>query len=94
MTEEEVAPQLIPFLQMERQVSSNALVTTMRDRAAVNSLALTIVHVVFPGLLDVGCFSYTIDNAGNNFKTQTLNEFVRPGLSSSLIVLSSTSLDR
>ena len=75
-----VARQLIPVLQMECQVPSNALVATMHDRASVNTVAMTILHVVFPGLLDIGCFSHTIDNAGNHFNTPTLNEFTSPWL--------------
>ena len=50
MTGEEVARQLRSVLQMECQVPSNALVATMHDTASVNTVALTILHVVSPGL--------------------------------------------
>ena len=65
----EVARQLISVLQMECQVPSNALVATMHDRASVNNLAMTILSIVFPHLLDIGCFSHTIDIAGDRFNT-------------------------
>ena len=47
----------------------------MRDGAAVNNVAMRTLAVVYPKLLDVGCFSHTIDRVGQHFKTHILSEF-------------------
>ena len=40
----------------------------MRDRAAVNNVAMRTLAVVYSKLLDVRCFSHTIDRVGQHFK--------------------------
>ena len=52
----------------------------MRDRAAVNSVAMRTVKVLYPNSLDIGCFSHTIDNAGRHFHPPVLDKFVRSWL--------------
>ena len=47
----------------------------MRDRAAVKNVAMRTLAVVYSKLLDVGCFSHTIDRVGQHFKTPILSEF-------------------
>ena len=47
----------------------------MRDRAAINNVAMRTLAVVYSKLLDVGCFSHTIDRVGQHFKTPILSEF-------------------
>ena len=37
------------------------LLAAMRDRASVNDVAIRTLKVVYPALLDVGCFSHTLD---------------------------------
>jgi len=49
------------------------LIAAMHDRASVKMLS---VHVVYSSILDIGCFSHTLDNAGGKFNTPTLNEFL------------------
>ena len=49
----------------------------MRDRASVNSVAMCTLSIVFPNVLDVGCFSHTLDHVGENFKTPILDEFFK-----------------
>ena len=39
----------------------------MHDRASVNDAAMRIVKVIYPNLLDVGCFSHTLDLVGEHF---------------------------
>jgi len=34
---------------------------------------MSFVSVMYPSILDIGCFSYTLDN---EFNTPTLNEFL------------------
>ena len=48
----------------------------MRDCAAVNGIAIRTLQVVYPNVLDVGCFSHTIYNMGQRFSTPTLDKFM------------------
>ena len=59
----------------EYSIGSSYLVATMRDRASVNDAAMRTVTIVYPHLLDVGCFSDTLDLVGEHFHTPTLSEF-------------------
>ena len=47
----------------------------MRDRASSNGVAMKTVKVLYPNLVDIGCFSHTIDQVGENFHTPILHEF-------------------
>lgn len=51
----------------------------MRDRASENDVALKMLSVVYPGLLDVGCFSHAMDLVGSRFSAPTLENFVSSG---------------
>ena len=62
----EVARQLIMCPSNELGIASDQLLAAMRDRAAVNGLAIRTLSIVYPSLLDVGCFSHTLDHVGDN----------------------------
>ena len=47
----------------------------MHDHASVNDAAMRIVKVIYPDLLDVGCFSHTLDLVGEHFHIPTVSEF-------------------
>ena len=49
----------------------------MHDRASVNGAAMKTIKVVFPSLVDVGCYSHTIDLAREKFDVPVLDEFFR-----------------
>lgn len=53
----------------------------MRDRAACNGVAMRTLKIVYPLLLDIGCFSHTIDNAGTKFEVPNLSEFISAWIS-------------
>ena len=59
MTGEEAAKELICVLPIKFDIGSNLLIAAMRDRASVNDVTLRTLTVVYPGVLDVGCFSHT-----------------------------------
>ena len=42
----------------------------MRDRAATNNVPLRTVKVLYPDLVDIVCFSHTLDHVGD------LSEFI------------------
>ena len=58
-------------------IGSDLLVAAMHDRAACNMVALRMLTVVFLKLVDVGCFSPTLELVGEKFTT--------PHLSSSMV---------
>ena len=49
----------------------------MKDGASVNQAALQQVRFFFPQLLDVTCFSHTIDNVGKHFEFRVLDTFAQ-----------------
>ena len=53
-------------LQAQYGIDTGSLVATMQDRALVNNLAMSILRVIYPQALDVGCFSHTINTLAIN----------------------------
>ena len=47
----------------------------MHDRASVNLVAMRTAKVIYQYILDIGCFSHTLDRVGENMKTPILDEF-------------------
>ena len=62
------------MLSVNYGIRSEYLLDAIRDRASVSNVAMQTVKVVYPSLLDIGCFSYTIDCVGEKFKTPILTE--------------------
>ena len=75
MTGEEIAREIVSTLSIEFGITSNRLLAGMRDRASVNGVAMRTIKVLFPQMLDVGCYAHTLDHVGDHFKTPTLDEF-------------------
>ena len=69
------------FSQCELGITSQYLLAVMRDRASVNNVVVRTLQVMYPDALDVGCFSHTLNNAGERFKTPILDEFVHSWIS-------------
>ena len=77
MTGEEVARQSIGVISTEMGISSNLVVGAMHDRASVNEVAMRTVKVIYHNLLDIGCFSHTLDRVSENMKTPILDDFFK-----------------
>lgn len=75
MSGDEVPREIITTLSVIYSINPTSVLATMRDRAAVNNVALCTLSVVYPMLLDVGCFSHTLDLVGSKFCTPNLMEF-------------------
>ena len=45
-------------------VGSTSALTSMRDWAATNNVTLRILKVHYQTLIDIGCFSHSIDHVG------------------------------
>ena len=76
MTGEEIARELINTLSVRYGISSELLLAAMHDRASTNNIAMRTVKVVYPSLIDVGCFSHTLNLVGEKFATPHLSDFL------------------
>ena len=75
MCGDEIAHELIIILSTELGIPGSKVLASMRDRASTNNVAIHIIKIVYPHLLDIGCYSHTIDHVGEKFVTHTLDEF-------------------
>ena len=73
---EEIAREIISTLSIDYHVGPTSVLASMRDRAATNNVALRTLKVLYPYLIDIGCFSHTIDHVGEKFETPVLSEFI------------------
>ena len=81
ITGKEVARQLITVLATELSIVSSMVLEAIRDRASVNDVAMRTISVVYNQILDVGCFSHTLDHVGERMKTPVLDEFTKAWIS-------------
>ena len=72
---EEVAQEIIHVLSTDYSIASNCILAAIRDRASVNNAAMKTVAVLYPEMIDIGCFSHTIGHVGEHFKTPYLPKF-------------------
>lgn len=72
---EEIAREIIATLSTELGIKPTRLLAAMRDRASCNNVAMRTIKVIFPAVLDIGCYSHTLDRVGEQFKVPTLDEF-------------------
>ena len=56
MNGEEILCELINILSVTLGIQSHLMLAAMRDRASVNNLPMRTVKVIYPNILDVGCF--------------------------------------
>ena len=75
VTANELAQVLNQCLSVDYGVRANSLLAAMRDGASVNQAALNRIAFIFPKVLNVVCFSHTLDNVGNHLVIPTLLEF-------------------
>ena len=75
MTGEEIVEQIVVILSTEFGIFSNLIVAAIGDRASVNDVTMRTIKVVYNELLDVGCFSYTLNHVGERMNTRILHDF-------------------
>lgn len=75
MTGEEVACQLLNTLSVTYEIKPTFILGAMRDGASVNNLAMGVVRMMYPNIMDVRCFSHTLDIVGDKFKTPILSSY-------------------
>ncbi len=76
MTGEKIARELINTLSVRYGISSELLLAAMHDRASTNNVDMRTVKVVYPSLIDVSCFSHTLNLVGEKFATPHLSDFL------------------
>ncbi len=75
LTGEEIARELLTVLSVTYGIHPNNLLAAMRDRASTNNVAMRTLCIIYPNVVDIGCFSHTIDHVGSKFKTPVLTDF-------------------
>ena len=73
---EEIAFEVISLLSTKFCIGPKYLISAMRDRASANNVAMRTIKVVYSNVLDVGCFSHTLELVRNYFKVPNLTEFL------------------
>ena len=74
----EIAHELITILSTELGIMLTQLLALMRDRASCNNVAMHTIKVIYPNVLDIGCYNHTFIHLivlGNNLKVSILDEF-------------------
>jgi len=77
MTGEELGRVIISSLSTLYGINSHRLVAAMRDRASVNNVAMGVLKLLYPDVLDVGCFSHTLDRVGSHFSIPVADDFTK-----------------
>lgn len=81
MTGEEIAQVLIDTLSREYSVPPDKVLSCTRDRASSNNVAVRFLRIVFTQLIDIGCFSHTLDLVGDKMSVPHLSDFMISWLS-------------
>ena len=81
VTGEELAQQLLSCLSTNLGINSALLLAAMRDRASVNDVAIRTLKILYPNLVDIGCFSHTLDHIGEKMETPILDQFLKAWIS-------------
>ena len=72
-----MARELLTALSTELGIGGNQLLAAIHDRASVNGAAMRTVSIMYPAVLDIGCFSHTLDLVGTKFELPTLEKFMK-----------------
>lgn len=72
---EQVAHSLLSILSVFYQVQPHNVVAIMRDRASVNDCAVRSIRPLYTNLMDIGCFSHTLDHVGGRESRQMTKLF-------------------
>lgn len=77
ITGEELARQLITVVATELSIAPNMALAAMRDRASVNDVAMRTISIIYNQILDIGCFSHTLDHVGERMSAPILDDFAK-----------------
>ena len=68
--------ELISVLSTSYSIDSSKVIACMRDGAAANGVVVRTRNILYPKLMDIKCFSRTLDRVGEHFEIPILSEFV------------------
>ena len=74
---EELARELLTVLSTELGIGGIHLLAAMHGRASVNGVAMRTLSIMYPDIMDIGCYSHTLDLVGTKFKFPTLDKFMK-----------------
>ena len=72
MSGEKIAREIVRTVSAEHGVAGNHLLASMRDRVAANGVAMHTIKILFPNILDIGCYLHTLDHIGDRFKVHSI----------------------
>ena len=81
MNGEELAHQLLSTLSVDFSIPPSSLLAAARDGASVNNVAIRHLRILYPNLVDIGCFSHTLDHVGEKMPTPNLEKFMKSWVS-------------
>lgn len=73
---QQVAHILLYTLSNIYRVEPSHLIAAMRDRASVNDVGIRSILPLYDQMLDVSCFSHTLDHVGGKVESEELDAFV------------------
>mmetsp|Transcript_57565 Transcript_57565/g.135468 ORF Transcript_57565/g.135468 Transcript_57565/m.135468 type:complete len:712 (+) Transcript_57565:75-2210(+) len=76
MTSKEIAAAIYHVIVTTYGLDIRRMISAHRDRASANGAAITLLRLLAPGFIDVGCFSHTLANAGKTFDAPDRKAFV------------------
>lgn len=76
-----VAEALNIILRLDFSIPPSSLLAAARDRASVNNVAIRHLKILYPNLVDIGCFSHTLDHVGEKMATPNFEKFMKSWVS-------------
>lgn len=70
-----LAQRLMTYIAVNHSFGANVVFAGMRDGAAVNGAAIKQLLFFYPNIVDVICFSHSINNVGCHFVFRVLDTF-------------------
>ena len=74
---DELAREILTVLSTELGVASGKLLACMRDGASVNEKAMDTLSIMYPRVMNIVCFSHSLDLVGKKVVTPKLDKFMK-----------------
>ena len=81
MSGEELACVLILCLSTDLGITDDRLIASMYGRASVKNVAMQTLKILYRSLIDIGCFSHSLDLIGETFCTPIRDQFFKGWIS-------------
>ena len=74
---DDLARELLTALSTELGIGGSRLLAAMHGCASANGFVMCTLSIMYPAVMDIGCFSHTLDLVGTNFHFSTLDKFIK-----------------